>query len=617
VLIRHKLILNTVLVAVAMMVLSGLFLYSSQVSRHLTDAQRKVDQLEIAMLNLRRAEKDFLIRKEMAFAERFNQGLADFHQLDQNMSSDDNLAAAQVELVRLDQQMTAYGKAFNDLVAQQQKIGLGPEDGLYGKLRAAVHEVENGLKQLDQQGLLITMLQLRRAEKDFMLRSDIQYLDRFETLHKGFQDSLTALPEADRGKLEQASKQYRQDFVALVQGMQVLGLKDDEGLRNQMRELVHQTEQGFVAVDRHIADQLEQQTARLNLLMLVCGGIIIVLIGTMSVLLGRSIDRPITRVNDTVNRIRQDNDLCLKIELQGTDEMAQLAGNLDVMLGGFRNLIGDVKQSVHTLTEAADHLSANVKRTSEGAARQLQETDMVATASTEMGSTIEEIARNTEQAANNAQATNNKAQEGRTAVESTVSQIRSLAGNLEISSREVGQLQKESETIGSVLDVIRGIAEQTNLLALNAAIEAARAGDQGRGFAVVADEVRSLAIRTQKSTQEIAGIISSLQKQTGSIVEVMATCREQGSRSAEQASTAGGLLGQITQDVTLIMDMSTQIAAAIEQQSLVANEVNRNVNNIRDIAQESSTMAEENARSSQGLNEQAQLLNKAVAKYRV
>ncbi|MGL6150883.1 MAG: chemotaxis protein, partial [Aeromonas sobria] len=285
-LIRHKLILNTVLVAVAMMVLSGLFLYSSQVNRHLTDAQRNVDQLEIAMLNLRRAEKDFLIRKEMAFAERFNQGLADFHQLDQNMSSDGNLAAAQGELVRLDQQMTAYGKAFNDLVAQQQKIGLGPEDGLYGKLRAAVHEVENGLKQLDQQGLLITMLQLRRAEKDFMLRSDIQYLDRFETLHKSFQDGLTALPEADRGKLEQASQQYRQDFVALVQGMQVLGLKDDEGLRNQMRELVHQTEQGFVAVDRHIADQLEQQTARLNLLMLVCGGIIIVLIGTMSILLG-------------------------------------------------------------------------------------------------------------------------------------------------------------------------------------------------------------------------------------------------------------------------------------------------------------------------------------------
>ncbi|HEH9404697.1 TPA: methyl-accepting chemotaxis protein [Aeromonas bestiarum] len=616
-LIRHKLILNTVLVAIAMLVLSGLFLYSSQVSRHLTEAQRNVDALEIAMLNLRRAEKDFLIRKDLAFVDRFNQGLADFHKLDQTLSADDNLRAVNGELARLDQQMGAYGKAFNDLVAQQQTIGLGPEDGLYGRLRAAVHQVEEGLKQLDQQGLIITMLQLRRAEKDFMLRSDIQYLERFQTLHKSFQESLATLPEVDRGKLEQASLQYRQDFVALVEGMQVLGLKEDEGLRNQMRDLVHQTEQGFTALGQHIADELVRQTSRLNSLMLVCGGVIIVLIGIMSILLGRSIDRPISRVNDTVNRIRQDNDLRLKIELQGADEMAQLAGNLDVMLGGFRHLIGDVKQSVHTLTEAADHLSSNVRRTSEGASRQLQETDMVATASTEMGSTIEEIARNTEQAANNAQATNNKAMEGRTAVENTVRQIRSLAGNLESSSQEVAQLQKESETIGSVLDVIRGIAEQTNLLALNAAIEAARAGDQGRGFAVVADEVRSLAIRTQKSTQEIAGIISSLQKQTGSIVGMMATCREQGNSSSEQASTAGELLGQITQDVTHIMDMSTQIAAAIEQQSLVANEVNRNVNNIRDIAQESSLMAEENAKSSQGLTEQAKLLNQAVAKYRV
>ncbi|MCJ2365961.1 methyl-accepting chemotaxis protein [Aeromonas dhakensis] len=616
-LIRHKLILNTALVAVAMLVLSSLFFYSNQVSRHLTEAQRNVDSLEIAMLNLRRAEKDFLIRKGPTFVARFNEVLADFHRLNQTLSQEDNLSAVQGELTMLDQQMGAYGKAFNELVVQQQKIGLGPEDGLYGRLRTAVHEVEEGLKQLDEQGLLITMLQLRRAEKDFMLRSDIQYLERFQTLHKDFQQRLATLPEAERGKLEQASEQYKQDFIALVQGMQVLGLNEGEGLRSQMRDLVHQTEQGFAAVDKHIADELVRQTSRLNTLMLVCGGVIIVLMGIMSMLLGRSIDRPISRVNDTVNRIRQDNDLRLKIELQGADEMAQLASNLDVMLGGFRHLIGDVKQSVHTLTEAADHLSGNVRRTSEGAARQLQETDMVATASTEMGSTIEEIARNTEQAANNAQTTNNKAMEGRSAVENTVSQIRSLADNLENSSREVAQLQQESETIGSVLDVIRGIAEQTNLLALNAAIEAARAGDQGRGFAVVADEVRSLAIRTQKSTQEIAGIISSLQKQTGNIVGMMATCREQGNSSSEQASMAGELLEQITQDVTHIMDMSTQIAAAIEQQSLVANEVNRNVNNIRDIAQESSLMAEENAKSSHGLTEQAKLLNQAVAKYRV
>ena len=616
-LIRHKLILNTVLVATAMLTLSGLFFYASKESRHMMEAQRSVDGLELSMLQLRRIEQDFLLHKDPAVTERFNTVLTEIHRLDRALGEDDNLGAARAELAGLDGQVSAYGKAFNELVTQQKKIGLGPEDGLYGRLRAAVHRVEEALKAQDQQGLLITMLQLRRAEKDFMLRTDIQYLDRFQTLHKDFQQGLSALPEEQRAELEQASEQYRQDFVALVQGMQQLGLSEDAGLRGQMRAQVQQAEQTLGRVGQQIESELASQTTGFNRLMLACGALIILVIGFMSVLLGRSIDRPIARVNDTVNRIRQDNDLRLRIALRGDDEMAQLAGNLDVMLDGFRHLIGDVKQSAHTLTGAAEHLSANVHRTSEGAQRQLLETDQVATASTEMGSTIEEIARSTEQAANDAAATNHKASEGRGAVEQTIHQIHTLATQLEQASGEVSQLQRESETIGSVLEVIRGIADQTNLLALNAAIEAARAGEQGRGFAVVADEVRSLAIRTQQSTQEIAVIIGSLQQQTGHIVTRMADCREQGGQSVQQATLAGELLGQITQDVTRIMDMSTQIAAAIEQQSLVAGEVNRNVSNIRDIAGESSQMAEENARASQGLSEQARVLNRAVEQYRV
>ncbi|QXC31511.1 methyl-accepting chemotaxis protein [Aeromonas sp. FDAARGOS 1409] len=616
-LIRHKLILNTALVATAMLTLSGLFFYASQESRHMMEAQRSVDALERAMLQLRGAEQDFLLHKDPADVDRFNAVLADVHSLEQTLEADDRLGNARAGLTGLDRQFGAYGKAFNELVAQQQKIGLGPEDGLYGRLRAAVHKVEEALKAQDQQTLLITMLQLRRAEKDFMLRSDIQYLERFQTLHAAFQQGLGGLPQTQRNELEQASEQYRQDFVALVQGMQVLGLKETSGLRGQMHTLVLQAEQALKGASQQVADELARQTTGFNRLMLACGALIILAIGFMSVLLGRSIDRPIARVNDTVNRIRRDNDLRLRIALKGDDEMAQLAGNLDVMLDGFRHLIGDVKQSVNTLTGAADHLSDNVRRTSEGAQRQLLETDQVATASTEMGSTIEEIARNTEQAASDAAATNHKASEGRGAVEQTVNQIHALATQLEQASGEVTRLQQESETIGSVLGVIRGIADQTNLLALNAAIEAARAGEQGRGFAVVADEVRSLAIRTQQSTQEIAVIIHSLQQQTDSIVARMALCREQGDQSAQQARVAGGLLGQITEDVTRIMDMSTQIAAAIEQQSLVANEVNRNVSSIRDIAQASSQMAEDNASSSQGLSEQARLLNRAVEPYRV
>lgn len=177
----------------------------------------------------------------------------------------------------------------------------------------------------------------------------------------------------------------------------------------------------------------------------------------------------------------------------------------------------------------------------------------------------------------------------------------------------VSDLEKDSETIGSVLDVIRGIADQTNLLALNAA----RAGEQGRGFAVVADEVRSLAMRTQESTEEIASIIQTLQARTRSIVQLMEATQKQGGESAEQAASAGTLLQQINLDVTNIMDMSTQIAAAIEEQSMVAAEVNKNVVIIRDIAQDSATAADENARASDEVKSRAESLQQAVSLFKI
>jgi len=185
-----------------------------------------------------------------------------------------------------------------------------------------------------------------------------------------------------------------------------------------------------------------------------------------------------------------------------------------------------------------------------------------------------------------------------------------------VSSEQVVQrLAKDSETIGQVLDVIRGIAEQTNLLALNAAIEAARAGEQGRGFAVVADEVRTLASRTQDSTQEIESIITALQSRTQEIVGHMATCRTQGDESSHRAGSAGEMLEQITLDVSTIMDMNTAIATAIQEQSAVAQEVNKHVVSIRDVAERSGKMALQNAEMSEELSQQANVLTAEVNRF--
>jgi methyl-accepting chemotaxis protein len=262
-------------------------------------------------------------------------------------------------------------------------------------------------------------------------------------------------------------------------------------------------------------------------------------------------------------------------------------------------------------------LTVVTEETRKGADKQQQETDEVAIAVNEMSASGQEVARNANSAADAAHNADVAADNGRQVVGHTIEAIDSLANEVKEAGAVIDRVEQDSESIGGVLDVIRGIAEQTNLLALNAAIEAARAGEQGRGFAVVADEVRTLASRTQQSTAEIQSMIERLQSGTREAVNVMDQSRQMAENTVGQAAKAGTSLEEINAAVTSIKDLNSQIACSAEEQSSVAEEINQKVTRISDITDQTAAGAQQTSSASNELNQLAETLKSLVGQFKV
>ncbi|PIW62056.1 methyl-accepting chemotaxis protein [Shewanella sp. CG12_big_fil_rev_8_21_14_0_65_47_15] len=619
-LIRSKLLLSAAVSITALIGMFGLQLHSNSVNSELSHAAQSVLELERNVLMLRKNEKDFFARKDLQYVEKHKEVHSQIDKIIPVLEQTFNkYAVATGSLESFDRNLNQYQSAFNEVVKLQQEIGLTPKTGLYGTLRTAVHNVESLLKEFDQLSLEVAMLQLRRNEKDFMLRRELSYVDTFDANIAVFNRSLQAssLDSGTQAKIATLINQYQKDFKSLVSKEQQLGLSEKEGTMAQLiaaNGLTESSANELHTLALEAIDGAESDSVNIGIMVFI---LIAVLLSVITYFIIRSIITPVERITQIISRIEVSKDLTLRCDASTQDELGEIAQHFNSMVGSFQQLIEQVIESVATINTSCKRVSENALQASQGVTQQLNETDMVATAITEMGATIDEIAKTTELAALKAGKTHDNAQMGQTEVMQTIQKIEQLAQQINDSASVVDELERDSETIGSVLDVIRGIAEQTNLLALNAAIEAARAGEQGRGFAVVADEVRNLAMRTQSSTQEIANIIQTLQSRTRSIVQLMDASQKQGSESAEQAAAAGALLKLINTDVRNIMDMSTQIAAAIEEQSMVAAEVNKNVVVIRDIAQESSQAADANASASDELKAQAEYLHRAVSNFKI
>ena len=347
---------------------------------------------------------------------------------------------------------------------------------------------------------------------------------------------------------------------------------------------------------------LEKEFAHLRNVITVFCLVSIVLVVVLVYVIGGSIVKPVQEVSERMKDISQgEGDLTRSLPETGQDEVTRLARYFNEYTKKMRHSLLGIRENINSLTQQAELVETSSKNSNAQAQTQNENMLQVAAAMEEMTTQINEVSNNADSAEKSTSSARGNVQNGASVVDSTVNDIRSLTSDIESVSSAVTELAAQTESIGAVLDVIRGIAEQTNLLALNAAIEAARAGEQGRGFAVVADEVRTLASRTGQSTDEIQVMIEKLQSNAKSAVDAVKVSQSASTKTVDNAIQANQNLQEADRLMTEIADMSSEIARATEQQAEAATEANMRINALSGAADSSLRTADELAAASQAL----------------